>query len=104
MKSSTRITLRKNSIFSILVWTVLFLTVTILYHYIQSGSGWSPRELSRIDTTYSILSILIIVIIAAHIVGLVFREVEQAYLLESVAMKRFFPLISVLIVSLIWIV
>jgi hypothetical protein len=104
MKSSTRITLRKNSIFSILVWTVLFFAVTIFYHYIQSGSGWSPRELSRIDTTYSILSILIIVIIAAHIVGLVFREVEQAYLLESVAMKRFFPLISVLIVSLIWIV
>jgi hypothetical protein len=104
MKSSTRITLRRNSIFSILIWTVLFFAVTIVYHSIQSGSGWSPRELGRIDTTYSILSILIIVILSAHVVGLVFREIEQAYLLESLAMKRFFPLISVLITSLVWIV
>jgi small-conductance mechanosensitive channel len=47
---------------------------------------------------------MIIVIMSAHIVGLVFREVEQAYLLESIAIKRFFPLIRALITSLIWIV
>lgn len=103
MKYSTLITSRRNSFFSLVSWILLSISTTILYRYIIGAPRWTPVELSSIDTIYSIVHILIFVIIIVHIVSFLFREIEHSFLVDGAAIRRFLPLIKVIILGLIWI-
>ena len=104
MKYSTLIASRRNSFFSIITWIVLSLSTTIFYHYIVAAPGWTPLDLSLIDTIYAIVHIFTVVVIIAHIVSLLFREFEHSFLADSIAIRRFLPLMKVIVLGLIWIV
>ena len=103
MKYSTLITSRRNSFFSIITWIVLSLSTTILYHYIISAPGWTPANLNLIDNIYSIVHILTIVAIIVHIVSLLFQEFEHSFLADGTVIRRFLPLMKVIILAFIWI-
>ena len=103
MKYSTLIASRRNSFFSIIMWIVLSLSTTILYHYIVAAPDWSPPDLSLIDTIYSIVHTLTIVAIIIHIVSLLFQEFEHSFLADGTVIRRFLPLMKVIILGLIWI-
>ena len=104
MKSSSLSTSRKNTFFSLITWMLLSISATILYRYLVIADGWSPSELSTIDTIYGFVRILIYVIIFANIVSFIFSEIEHSFLVDGVVMRRFFPLIRVIAISMIWII
>jgi MscS family membrane protein len=79
------------------------ISTTILYRYIVAAPNWTPVDLALIDTTYSIIRILIFVIIIVHIVSLLFREFEHSFLADGAVIRRFLPLMKVIILGLIWI-
>lgn len=43
-------------------------------------------------------------IVIVHIISLFFREIEHSFLVEGAVIRRFFPLIKVSMISLIWII
>jgi MscS family membrane protein len=103
MKYSTIITSRRNSFFSIITWILMSISTTVLYSYMSSAPGWGPASLATIDTIYSIMRILIFVVIIVHIVSFLFREIEHSFLVDGIVIRRFLPLIKVIILGLIWI-
>lgn len=104
MKYSTLITSRKNSFFSIVTWILLSISTTMLYRYVWAAPRWTPADLGTIDTVYGLIRILIFVIVIVHIISLFFREIEHSFLVEGAVIRRFFPLIKVSMISLIWII
>lgn len=83
---------------------LLSISTTIFYRYIVIADGWTPSELSTIDTIYGFLRIFIYVIICADIVSFIFSEIEHSFLVDGIVMRRFFPLIRVIAISMIWII
>ena len=83
---------------------LLSISTTILYRYIVIADGWTPSELTTIDTIYGFLKILVYVIISADIVSFISSEIEHSFLVDGVVMRRFFPLIRVIAISMIWII
>ncbi len=102
MKYSTLITSRKNSFFSIVTWIFLSISTTILYRYMVLADGWTPANLATIDMIYGLLQIIFGVIIVVHIVSSVFREIERSFLVDGPVIRRFFPLIKVIVISTTW--
>ncbi|MBC7498854.1 mechanosensitive ion channel [Candidatus Gracilibacteria bacterium] len=103
MKYTTLITSRRNSFFSLVSWILMSISTTILYRYIVAAPNWAPADLALIDTIYSIIRILIFIIIIVHIVSLLFREFEHSFLADGAVIRRFLPLMKVIILGLIWI-
>ncbi len=102
MKSSSLSTSRKNSILSIVIWMLTSISATALYHYITNSPVWTPSWLNNIDITFDLIQILVFIIIIAHTVSLVFREIEHSFLVDGAIIKRFFPLIKATSITIIW--
>ena len=103
MKYSTLIASRRNSFFSIITWILLSLSTTILYHYVVAAPGWTPSDLRFIDTIYSIVHAITIVAIIVYIVSFLFREFEHSFFADGTVIRRFLPLMKVIIIGLIWV-
>lgn len=102
MKSFSLATSRKNSFFSILTWILMSISATILYRYVETAPSWTPSALSTIDAIYNTTHILIFVILLAHVASFIFREVEHSFLVDGIVIRRFLPLIKVIVISAIW--
>lgn len=103
MKSHSLIASRKNSFFSIIIWIITSIFVTVLYRYLIQSPNWDPSELRYIDIVYQVISTLVLVIILVYVISLIFNEIAHSFILDGAVIKRFFPLIKVIVLSTIWI-
>lgn len=95
---------RLAHIFWIITWSILLISIVVLYHYVVQIDGWEPSTLTLIDTIYLIAKMVAVTAIASNIVWLIFREIRHSGAIENIFVRRFLPIIQFIIIATLWIV
>ncbi len=95
---------RISYIFSIVTWSILLSFVVIAYKNFGTFSSLWIETLRYIDISYTIIRNTLSTALISSIISIIFREIRHSWAIESIFIRRFLPIIRIILISAAWIV
>lgn len=95
---------RFSYIFTVIAWVIIISSIIVVFHQIQAAEHWTAAARHRIDVFETIFMHVGIAALITSIVSWIFYEIQHSRMVENILVRRFLPVISVVIHVAVWII
>jgi len=97
---------RISHLWYLLSWILSTAFIVVVYHMITESDifRFGPNVWTYIDQGYIALLGFFIILIITNIVSLIFHEVQYAFSMNYLMIRKFLPTIRFLVILVIWII